>query len=378
MVFSAETKEQFAAEMKSLYREAQQDLGKKDLSHLKKMEWWGRFCTLAGYATAWLIPNPISIFLISQGLIARWLLMHHINHRGYDQVPGVPPRYTSQKFAMGWRRFIDWPDWMLPRAWDYEHNFLHHFYTGEDQDPDVPERNARLLRNWNLPYLVKLAIFFLVACTWKFSYYSANTLNSLETKARKKNNHSSRDLITLTNFWDWRQPLVRQLWFQCWLPYVALHFILLPALFLPLGLSAVVNVLVCRLGAEVLTNLHTFLVIVTNHAGDDIYRYDNHYTSQAEYYLAQTMGSVNFRCGGDFNDFLHMWLNYQIEHHLFPNLPMRQYQMIQPKVKAVCEKHGVPYTQHSVWHRLTKLTAVCIGTSDMPHWQWSKTAQNPS
>ena len=27
-----------------------------------------------------------------------------------------------------------------------------------------------------------------------------------------------------------------------------------------------------------------------------------------------------------------IWLNYQIEHHLFPDLPMRQYGLIQPRV----------------------------------------------
>ena len=41
--------------------------------------------------------------------------------------------------------------------------------------------------------------------------------------------------------------------------------------------------------------------------------------------------------GGDVNDFLHGWLNYQIEHHLFPDLPPLRYRQLQPKVKARCE-----------------------------------------
>ncbi len=33
----------------------------------------------------------------------------------------------SQRFAQGKRRFIDWFDWILPEAWNYEHNILHHY-----------------------------------------------------------------------------------------------------------------------------------------------------------------------------------------------------------------------------------------------------------
>merc|ERR1712070_283632 len=34
------------------------------------------------------------------------------------------------------------------------------------------------------------------------------------------------------------------------------------------------------------------------------------------YYMRQVTSSVNFRTGGDLNDFMHGWLNYQIEHTL--------------------------------------------------------------
>lgn len=360
-VLSEEHKKQFSQELQVIYKNAQQNLSLDDFKHLKKMQLWGRVCTLIGFATAWIIPNPLSALLISQGILSRWLLLHHISHKGYDRIPGIPAKYTSKKFALGFRRYIDWFDWMLPRAWDYEHNFLHHYYTGEDKDPDVPERNAALLRSWPLPNFLKYFILFLVACTWKFSYYSANTLNGYEEKSK-----NPRQPITLKNFWDLRQPLVRKLWFQCWAPYIVFHFGVVPALFLPLGEVAALSILITRLLAEVITNLHTFAIIVPNHAGDDVFRFETHYTSKEEYYYRQVIGSVNFSCGTNWNDFLHMWLNYQIEHHLFPNLPMSQYQKIQPEVKKTCEKYGVPYIQDTVWQRVGKLAAICIGTTSMP------------
>lgn len=44
---------------------------------------------------------------------------------------------------------------------------------------------------------------------------------------------------------------------------------------------------------------------------------------------------VNFNTGSDANDYLHGWLNYQIEHHMFPDLSMLSYQV------CACSKTGL-------------------------------------
>jgi cytidylate kinase len=44
------------------------------------------------------------------------------------------------------------------------------------------------------------------------------------------------------------------------------------------------------------------------------------------------VSSANFRTGGDYNDFWHGWLNYQIEHHVWPNLSALSYQRGQAEV----------------------------------------------
>ena len=36
-------------------------------------------------------------------------------------------------------------------------------------------------------------------------------------------------------------------------------------------------------------------------------------------------------------------LSFQVEHHLFPDMPSSRYQQIAPKVKAICERYGLPY-----------------------------------
>ena len=44
---------------------------------------------------------------------------------------------------------------------------------------------------------------------------------------------------------------------------------------------------------------------------------------------------------------------------------MLQYQRGAPQLKALCEKHGVPYVQESVWTRLRKTIDIMVGKSSM-------------
>ena len=367
----------FAAEIDALYHKLKADIGPEDLRHLKKIERWGRGCSLLGYATAWIIPNPLSAFLISQGNVTRWAMMgHHVCHRGYDKVPDVPKRYQSKFFAQGWRRFIDWPDWLLPNAWSYEHNTLHHYHTGEVLDPDVLEDRVRLMREVRAPRIFKHLIAFVFASTWKLSYYAPNTLWMLQQResrlgrealhARIKG-HKPAIFHGAKLWWPFHKAGA-QFWLRCLFPYTAFRFVLLPLLFLPIGAWAAVNVLINSVLAEWITNLHSFAIIVPNHSGDDVYRFEGGIENKAQFYLRQTVGSVNYTGGTDFKDFMQGWLNYQIEHHLWPDLPMLKYQQAQPEVQAICKKYGVPYIYEPLPKRVGKMWASLTGQSLMKHW----------
>ena len=83
-----------------------------------------------------------------------------------------------------------------------------------------------------------------------------------------------------------------------------------------------------------LTNIHSFIVIVPNHCGEDVYCFKGKVKyKSSEFYVRQIIGSVNYTTGNDINDYLHGWLNYQIEHHLFPDLSMLEYRYLQPIIK---------------------------------------------
>lgn len=61
----------------------------------------------------------------------------------------------------------------------------------------------------------------------------------------------------------------------------------------------------------------------------------------------QIMTSRNIN-GNPFTDFVYMGLNYQIEHHLFPNTPRNKLSKITPYVKAFCERRKVEFTETSI------------------------------
>jgi fatty acid desaturase len=359
--------EGFARALDALRAEVEAEIGPRDFAHFRKLERWGRLCTALGYATAWIAPNPISALLLSTGNVTRWtMIAHHVSHRAFDRIPGVPDRYTSRGFARGARRFADWLDWMLPEAWHHEHDVLHHYHTGEIEDPDLVEENARSVRAWKAPRALKYGIVGFYAFTWKLTYYAPSTFQVLLALRRRREGLPKLDREP--HYIEAFNPLTpegREFWRRCVLPHGLTRFALVPALFLPLGPIAAGNVLANSVLAEALANLHSFVIIAPNHAGDDVHRFEGRAKGRAEFYVRQALGSVNFQTGNEVWDFLQGYLNYQIEHHLFPDLPPLKYREIQPRVKAICARFGVPYVQESVFTRVRKLVAVMTGEASM-------------
>ena len=84
--------------------------------------------------------------------------------------------------------------------------------------------------------------------------------------------------------------------------------------------------------------------------------------SKGEWYVRQMLGSANISG----SNAMHMMtgnLSFQIEHHLFPDLPSNRYKEIAPKVKDVFERYGLEYTEGSLvrqvasaWHKVIRLS----------------------
>jgi len=313
--------------------------GPDDITHVNKIILWSNLCTVGGVLSAglspmWLFPSV----LLSVGIFSRWTMVaHHTCHGGYDKLPIQGGRFNRFKFGVGsvWRRTMDWFDWMLPEAWNVEHNNLHHYHLGEDSDPDLLERNMQDIRAMNAPMWQKYAAVTFVAATWKWFYYSPNTFKELKMKEMRK----KKQAIVST---DHANPG------SDWTPEMAITWagILTPN-YLPSWWST----------TEYLTRV--FIPYA-------VYRFEKHCRPRSgEFYLRQVISSADFAAGDDVTDFLHGWLNYQIEHHLWPDLSMLSYQKSMPEVKKICKKYGVPYIQESVWTRLVKTVDIMVGKTSM-------------
>ena len=81
-----------------------------------------------------------------------------------------------------------------------------------------------------------------------------------------------------------------------------------------------------------------------NHKGMPIIPRDQ----KVDFLRRQVLTSRNIR-GGKFMDVLMGGLNYQVEHHLFPNMPRPSLAKASAMVKEYCREHAISYTETSLW-----------------------------
>jgi hypothetical protein len=64
--------------------------------------------------------------------------------------------------------------------------------------------------------------------------------------------------------------------------------------------------------------------------------------TRGAYYGRQLLGAANIE-GGPLFHVISGNLGYQVEHHLYPDMPSTRYAEIAPRVKELCERYGLPY-----------------------------------
>jgi linoleoyl-CoA desaturase len=122
----------------------------------------------------------------------------------------------------------------------------------------------------------------------------------------------------------------------------------LPAAGRPSALPALLG----SVTANTVRNVWTHAVIVCGHFPDGAETFDFDESaldgeSRGGWYVRQLLGS----CNVDGPPVLHLMsghLSYQIEHHLFPDLPSNRYAEVAPRVRALCERYDLPYVSGSM------------------------------
>lgn len=377
--------EAFTAECKALGQTLEAEQGPADVAHLEKMIRWSNMCAAIGLLSMGFSVNVITVMALSLYTFSRWtMIAHHTCHGGYEKC--ASKRFSRFRFGLGglWRRFNDWFDWMMPEAWNVEHNNRHHYHLSEKDDPDLVEENLSELRGMNVPMWAKYMAIPIIMGTWKWFYYAPNTYKELKLAQWRREGKeipkgvNPHDAITLKGLFSGTSTTafysITELFLVVLGPYFLIHFFITPLPLLWLGehldgytgeqmyWTAIKNLFL----AEILTNAHGFLAVVTNHAGDDMYRFERGCRPfSGSFFLRQVLASADYQYGSDTVDFLHGWLSYQVEHHMWPNLSMLSYQKAGPLVRKICEKHGVPYVQESVFIRLKKTVDIMVGKTNM-------------
>lgn len=341
--------EGFSRAVDQLRAEVLAQLGPDDLRHLTRVRLLGLLATILGLATGWIAPNPISAFLLGYGRTIRLTVGHHVCHRAYDRVPGVPAHLTSARFGKGWRRFVDWFDWAEIDAWTYTHN-QHHAHTNSAEDPDVMAYTYVSQRpRWMRPLVLIGAM-----ATFKAAYYTPRMQLAYAETAPG---------AAPPRMWQVWRAEVAHVW-AVMAPYAIFHFGVLPALFWPLGAWAMFSVLVNSLLGEALTNAMVFIAVGSTHVAPDVPLFDERVRGKSEYYLRCVLAAVDYTGRGDLASGFQVWCNYQVAHHLWPEFTLLRYQQVQPRLEELLRTYGIPYRQEPMFRRFRRSVDLYLGRGE--------------
>jgi len=242
------------------------------------------------------------------------------------------------------------------KHWRLTHNVAHHKYTNVlGMDDDVGYGLLRVTRDekwtprnlFNVPFNVMLALGF----EWGIA------LQHLELR-------KARDPQTRAATWVRLREFTTKAGRQIAKDYVAFPALtaLSPANPGRRGFASTVK---ANAVAGVIRNLWTNAVIFCGHFPDGAEKFtatDMAAESDGQWYLRQMLGSANIDAGPVLG-FLTGNLAYQIEHHLYPNLPSYRLSEIAVRVRALCEKYDLPYTSGPLpvqyaktWRTIAKLS----------------------
>jgi linoleoyl-CoA desaturase len=114
-----------------------------------------------------------------------------------------------------------------------------------------------------------------------------------------------------------------------------------PLLFWPL--PAVAGFYILR---TTLLGYAMYAILAPGHFPAEARRMSDEARHDTDFFVVQTAGTVSFRTGL-LGRFLCSGLEYQVEHHLFPNISHVHYPEVSVAVQAFCAEHGLSYRSYS-------------------------------
>jgi linoleoyl-CoA desaturase len=316
--------EEIGKEFDELHEQIKSDLGDRDARYIRSMIALQRRLALLGrlelIASRWRIPWALGATTLGVAKILENMeIGHNVMHGQWDWMND--PVINSQEW--------DWDTASTKESWKHSHNFIHHTYTnvlGLDRDLGYEIMRIDPEQDWQPIYLLQPLYNLLLMSFFEWGV----ALHDLDFTAARNGEKSwlqvAKDFTGILG--KARRQIVKD-------------YVLWPLVSGPSFLTT----LTANFTANVVRNVWTYAIIFCGHFPDQTYTFTREQfenENEGSRYVRQLLGAANID-GSPLFHVLSGNLGYQVEHHLYPNMPSTRYGEIAPRVREICERHDLPY-----------------------------------
>ncbi len=340
--------ESLAVELDAIRQDIEDSRGERDARYIRRtiaaqrtLEVAGRVILAASSKRSawWAGTATLSLAKIIENME----IGHNVMHGQWDWMNDPEIHSSTWEWDMGGPA----------KHWRFTHNFQHHKYTNIlGMDDDVGYGMLRVTRDQRWKKFNLLNIWWNTILALGFEWGVA--LQHLEI-GKLFQGRADRE-ATQVRIREASAKAGKQL-FKDYVAFPAVTS-LSPAATYKSTLKA--NIL-----ANVIRNVWSNAVIFCGHFPDGAEKFtksDMAGETKGQWYLRQMLGSANIDAGPVMG-FMTGNLSYQIEHHLYPDLPSNRLAEISVRVREVCDKYDLPYTTGSLlvqygkaWRTIAKLS----------------------
>ncbi|MBH0120856.1 fatty acid desaturase [Rhodococcus sp. CX] len=320
--------EALGREFDAIRRDVEDSRGVRDARYIRNTIRLQRVLELSGRAVLF-GSRRRPLWVLGAGMLSLAKIIENME-LGHNVMHGQWDWMNDPEIHSTW----EWDQTGPSAHWKRAHNYAHHTYTNiVGMDEDVGFGILRMTRDeaWRPRNLLQPIANVILAATfeWGIALHDLSAQKEADGVPHVQWNSQPNK--------DFARKAARQ---------VVKDVVLFPALTGPAWRST----LSANLTANLVRNLWAYAVIFCGHFPDGaekftVDQFENE--THAQWYLRQLLGSANIS-GGPVMGFLTGNLSYQIEHHLFPDLPSNRYPEIAARVRALCAKYDLPYTTGSL------------------------------
>jgi fatty acid desaturase len=316
--------EAFGAELDAVRARVVADLGERDADYINKvirsqrgLEVAGRGLLLLGFLPPAWVAGTLALSVSK--ILDNMEIGHNVMHGQYDWMKDE--RLNGKTF--------EWDTACPGDQWRHSHNYMHHTHTnivGKDRDIGYGILRMSEEQQWKPYYLGNPLYAALLAVFFQYGV----ALHDLETERIASGEMTFRE----------KRGMVRDIWRKVHRQTLK-DYVLFPLLSGP----SFPVVLAGNATANLARNLWAFTIIFCGHFPDGTQEFtedEAQNETRGGWYYRQMLGSANLTGGKLFHIFAGN-LSFQIEHHLFPDLPAHRYAEISSDVREIRKRYDIPY-----------------------------------